>query len=61
MIGAMVISSDPDLQGVLEAEPARHPVGQQGQLGYNEANEVIGQQINPDLLFRAAPIVDLPR
>lgn len=51
MIGAVMMPGEPDLQGMLEAELTWQPVGQEGRLGHHETNEVVGQQINPDLLL----------
>jgi hypothetical protein len=39
---------EPDLHGVLEAELARDLVGQQGRLGHQEPDDVVGEQIHPE-------------
>jgi len=41
---------DPKLQGVFEAELAGQAVGQQGGLGHQQSDQVVGQKIYPDLL-----------
>ena len=41
---------DPDLHGVLEAELARQSMGEQRGLGHHQANEIVGEQVDPDFL-----------
>ena len=46
---AALLPSHPDLHRVLEAELARDLVGQQRCLGHQQPNQVVGEQIDPQL------------
>ena len=41
---------DPDLHGMLEADLTRQSMGEQRGLGHHQANEIVGEQVDPDFL-----------
>ena len=52
---AAALPGNPDLHGVLEAQLARDLVRQQGGLGHQEADQIVGQQVDPQLLEAPSP------
>lgn len=47
---AALLPGQPDLHGVLEAQLPGELIGQQGGLGHQQADQVVGQQVDPQLL-----------
>jgi len=46
---AVLLPGEPDLDGMLETELARNLIGQQRSLRHQQADQVVGQQIDPQL------------